>query len=87
MMQKVNPIYFAGLAYVQITSLPPAQFEFLDEHVPEVHRIGLSIDDEKLEDCIYYVAPWKPLRWGTKGIKYKFGETPRSNPTGTRPVR
>ena len=53
-MQKVNPIYFAGYAYVQITSLPPAQSKFLDERVPDVCRIGLTIDDERLEDCIRY---------------------------------
>ena len=53
-MQKVNPIYYAGYAYVQITSLPHAQSKFLDEHVPAVCRIGLTIDDERLEDCIRY---------------------------------
>jgi hypothetical protein len=47
-MQKVNPIYFAGLAYVQITYLPPVQCKFLDERVPEIYRIGLTIDGEKL---------------------------------------
>jgi hypothetical protein len=53
-MQKVKPIYFAGLAYVQITSLPPVQCKFLTEHVPDVCRIRLTIGDEKLEDCIPY---------------------------------
>jgi len=54
MMQKVNPIFYAGLAYVQISSLPVKQYEFLDEHVPSICRFQLSIEGEKLEDCISY---------------------------------
>jgi hypothetical protein len=53
-MQKVNPIFYAGLAYVQISSLPAKQFEFLEKHVPSVCRFRLIIEGENLEDCISY---------------------------------
>lgn len=53
-MQKVNPIFYAGLAYVQISSLPAKQCEFLDEHIPSVRRFQIMINGEKLEDCISY---------------------------------
>jgi hypothetical protein len=53
-MEKVKPIFYAGLAYVHISSLPALQYEFLDEHVPSVRRFRLTIEGEQHEDCISY---------------------------------
>ena len=53
-MYKVNPIFYAGIAFVQISSLPKMQYDFLDQHIPSINRIHLTIDGEMLEDCISY---------------------------------
>jgi hypothetical protein len=53
-MEKVNPIFYAGLEFVHISSLPAIQYEFLNKHIPSVRRIKLTIGEEQIENCITY---------------------------------
>lgn len=55
-MHKVQPIFHSGRAFVQLTMLPPSQFEYLDRNIPEVERFRLEFNDEKYDDCISYEA-------------------------------
>lgn len=53
-MYKVTPIYHAGQALIPFSGLPAVQFEYLDNHVPEMDRFSLTIDDENMGECIRY---------------------------------
>lgn len=53
-MLKVQPVYHAGMEVVQLSGLPPDQFDFLSEHISSERYIEIHISGEDAELCVPY---------------------------------